>query len=106
MLEQLQFKALELAQNAGALGTNGVPDVLRRNTDLNIVIKNVINWSLGIAGGLAVLVLVIGGVMYVTAAGDQTRIELAKKTIKGAIIGIIVILISAVIVYAVASLIG
>ncbi|MFH0830930.1 MAG: pilin [Parcubacteria group bacterium] len=59
---------------------------------------NVINWGIGIAGTVAVLVLVISGFLYVTASGDETRLERAKKGIRGAITGIIIMLIAAVIV--------
>jgi len=62
------------------------------------IITRVINWGLSIAGSVAVLFLIVGGIMYITSAGDSQRIEDAKKTLKNAIIGVVFILISLVIV--------
>jgi hypothetical protein len=72
---------------------SNLPDV-----DLATVISRVINWGLAMAGGVAVLMLIIGGFYYITAAGDEHRMERGKATIRGAITGIIIILISAIIV--------
>jgi len=62
------------------------------------VIVNVINWGLSAAGGVATLMLVVGGFLYLTAAGDERRIERGKATIRSSITGIIIILVSAIIV--------
>ncbi|MFO0704672.1 MAG: hypothetical protein U0517_01705 [Candidatus Andersenbacteria bacterium] len=62
------------------------------------IVTNVINWGLGIAGTVAVLMLVVGGFMYITAAGDERRLDRAKAIVRGAITGVIIILISAIIV--------
>jgi|GEM_PF-3510568 len=61
-------------------------------------IVTVINWGLGVAGGVAVLVLIVSAYYYVTAAGDEKRIERGKEGIKAAITGIIIMLLAAVIV--------
>ncbi|MDP2587390.1 MAG: hypothetical protein Q8P33_01275, partial [bacterium] len=61
-------------------------------------IVDVINWGLLVAGGVAVLVLIISGFFYITAAGNEKNIERAKAGIRGAIIGIIIMLLSAIIV--------
>lgn len=45
----------------------------------------------GIVGILAVIILMIGGVVWLTSAGDSTRIGQAKKMIGGAITGIIIL---------------
>jgi len=59
---------------------------------------NIINWSLGIAGALAILFIIIGAFRMVTSAGDQEQYELGKKTVTYAIIGIVVIALSLLIV--------
>lgn len=61
-------------------------------------ILTVISWLLFVAGGVAILLLIIGGIFYITAAGDATRLERAKAIVRSSIIGLVVILISAVIV--------
>ncbi|MFO0702456.1 MAG: pilin [Candidatus Andersenbacteria bacterium] len=64
---------------------------------------NIIVYALGIAGGLAVLFIIVGGIYYITAQGDHERLEKAKKTIKNAIIGAVFILLALVIVTTVQS---
>ncbi len=108
MLEHIQTIAVKFiaagpnqGPNQSILGDEAISGTDLPTGTFNGVISNVIVWALSIAGGLAVLILIIGGVLYVTASGNQTRLEQAKTTIKGAIIGIVVILLSAVIVYAI-----
>ena len=77
-----------------------------RTTDANALIKNVINWLLGIAFGVAVLFLIIGGFWYITSAGNEETAEKGKSTAINAIIGIVIIILSYVIVNVVASLVS
>ena len=54
------------------------------------VFNTVVNILLFIVGAVAVIMLVIGGLRYVTSNGDQNAVTGAKNTIMYAIIGIIV----------------
>ena len=45
-------------------------------------------------GTLAFLVLIYGGIMYITAGGEAEKAEKGKKAIIGAIVGIIIIAVS------------
>ena len=65
---------------------------------LSEAIVNVINAILVIAGSLAVLFLIIGGIRYIISAGNSDQIEGARHTIFNAIIGIVVILLALIIV--------
>ena len=76
------------------------------NRPLRDIIGDVINWLLGISTGIAVLFMIIGGIYYITAAGDESQMETAKKILKYAIIGIFVVGISYAIVKTVANMIG
>ncbi|MFA5048001.1 MAG: hypothetical protein WC516_03100 [Patescibacteria group bacterium] len=60
--------------------------------DLQSTIKNVINILLGLLGIIAVLIILYGGFMWMTAAGNEDKVEKAKKLIISGIIGIIIIL--------------
>ncbi|MCI0479218.1 pilin [Candidatus Uhrbacteria bacterium] len=60
------------------------------------VIRNVINAFLGMVGGLALLVFVYAGVLWMTA-GSSDRVQKAKDTMKYAIIGLAMIAFSYVI---------
>lgn len=58
--------------------------------DLTSIFHKVTNILFIIIGALAVIMLIIGGIMYVTSAGDSKRVESAKNTILYAIIGIVI----------------
>lgn len=53
-----------------------------------------LNFFLGFLGLLAVLLVIYGGFLYMTAAGDDGKTENGKKVILYAVVGIIIILIS------------
>ena len=53
-----------------------------------------VNYFLTFLGIVAVIMVIYGGVTYVTAAGEDEKIQSAKKIIMYAVIGIIIVLIS------------
>lgn len=61
-----------------------------QNDSLTNVFRIVVNILLFIVGAVAVIMLVIGGLRYVTSNGDQNAVTGAKNTILYAIIGIVV----------------
>jgi hypothetical protein len=69
-------------------------------------IANIINYVVGALGLVAVLFLIIGGVQYMTAGGDDGKVESATKTIKNALIGLAVIVLSGLIVNFVFSILA
>jgi len=75
-------------------------------TDINQLIKTVINWLLAIAFGVAVLFLIIGGFQYIISAGNEEAAEKGKGTAVNALIGIVIIILSYVIVNVVANFVG
>jgi len=77
-----------------------------REGDIVDVMLTVITWGLGIAGTVAVLFLIVGGFLYITAGGDERRLESAKTTLKNAIIGTVFILVSLVIVITLDQVLG
>ena len=74
-------------------------------TSINGLIRTVINWLLGIAFGIAVLFLILGGFQYITSAGNEEAAEKGKGTAVNALIGIVIIVLSYVIVNVVANLV-
>jgi hypothetical protein len=74
--------------------------------DVNGLIKTVIQWMLGIAFGIAVLFLIIGGFWYITSGGNEETAEKGKNTVVNALIGIVIIVLAFVIVSVVANLVG
>jgi hypothetical protein len=65
------------------------------------IIQAAMMWILAIVGIIGVIGFAVAGIMYLTAAGDETRIEKAKKAMLMSIIGVIVALIGLVILQAV-----
>lgn len=78
-----------------ALGSN---EEAPASKSLSDIIFSVLQTLIGLIGTLAVLMLVVGGIMYMTSGGDQTKSETAVNTIKFAIIGLVVAIISYIIV--------
>lgn len=67
-------------------------------TDVKPVIISAINVVLSLVGLIAIIMLIYGGFLYLTSAGEEKQTEKAKHTILYAIIGLIVIGLAAVIV--------
>ncbi len=57
---------------------------------LSGTIRSIVNVLLFIVGAAAVIMLVVGGLKYVTSNGDQQAVKSAKDTVLYAIIGIVV----------------
>lgn len=68
------------------------------SADLTNVIGVIVNILSIIAGVAAVIMLIIGGLRYITSGGDSSSTASAKNTILYAIIGLIVVALSQAIV--------
>lgn len=68
------------------------------------LIKNLINTIIGIGAALSVVVLVIGGYMYLTAMGDEEQLQQAHKTILWALLGLALALLAFAIVQVIVSI--
>lgn len=62
------------------------------------LILGFIGIGLAIAGTLAVLFIIVGGIRYITAYGNEEQTEGAKKTLTNAIIGVVIVILAFVIV--------
>lgn len=54
------------------------------------IIQKALTWGLGFAIVVAVVVIIVAGYMYITAAGDEAKIKKATTTLTWAIVGLIV----------------
>ena len=68
---------------------NGIPE-----KPLDEVIMDITDWVLGFAGIIAILVIVYGGLLYLTSAGNEDQMEKGKKTLMWGILGLVIIGIS------------
>jgi len=75
------------------LATRPVP---REPVDISPIdaLVRVTNWAFAILMTLAVLMLIISGIMFVTARGDENQLKQAKSILTFAIIGVVVALLA------------
>ena len=89
--------SLVLVSDAGAQGAtpidNPAPNYLV-SYDFQQLIVSAISIALYFAGTIALLFLIIGGFQYIMARGNEEATEKAKKTISGAVLGIVIIVMS------------
>ena len=87
------------------LGEVGVKNPTK-TADFAQIVENTIIWALSIIGSLALLMLIIGGVMYMGSTGDEQKVLTAKKIVTYAIIGLILILLSYSIIVALSGILS
>lgn len=86
---------------AGAAICNGTPkDCLNKGVNeidsgtspdkLTDLVKNVVNILLFIVGVAAVVMIIIGGLRYVTSSGDSSQVTAAKNTVLYSVVGLVV----------------
>lgn len=66
--------------------------------ELDRFVINILDWIIGAATLVCVVMLVYSGYMYMTAGGDEQKVQTAQKTITGSLIGLAISLLSLVIV--------
>ena len=79
------------ASNIGTGGSCTNTDTSAGTTNINGIIKTVINIFSVIVGVVAVIMIIIGGLRYITSGGDSGNVSGAKNTIIYAIIGLVVV---------------
>lgn len=67
-------------------------------SDISTLLQNAINLALLLAGGIAIIYLIIGAFGYFTAFGNEEKATKAKQTITWAIAGVVLIILSKVII--------
>lgn len=60
--------------------------------DIRITIARIIRVALGFLGTLALLLVLYAGFLWMTAAGDQEKVQKAKRTLAQAVIGLVIII--------------
>ena len=64
------------------------------DADLKKTVLNIIRLILGLMTLIAVVMVIYGGFTWLTAGGNEDRVEKAKKIISAAVVGLIVILLA------------
>ncbi len=78
------------AQNGAKLVDGGSGS----NQNLPDIITTIINVMLFIAGALAVIMIIYGGIRYITAHGDEKQVKVAKDTIVYSVAGLIIAILA------------
>jgi len=73
---------------------------------LEPIFKNVASAATALAGVALFLMLIIGGYNFLFAGGDQKKLEKAKGTLTGAVIGLVIIAVAYLIIKAIATITG
>jgi len=64
----------------------------KSGTDPRDVIGRIINIALGFLGIIAVVIVLFGGFKWMTAAGNEDKVEEAKKILGAGVIGLVIVL--------------
>lgn len=61
------------------------------------MVRNLIQWVIGVAGLVAAAAVVGGGIMYITSNGDSNKLQTAKNIIKYSLIGLVIVALAEII---------
>ncbi len=62
--------------------------------DLKVLLNTILSYFLGFLGFVCVIMVIYGGILYVTSAGNDENVGKAKKILLYAAIGIVIIMVS------------
>ncbi len=87
-------------------GSVPLTDVADDNT-LETDVKTILSAIIGVLGFVCVVVMIIGGVNYMTSSGDSGKVKKAKDTILYGLIGLIVcVLAFAIVQFVIGTILG
>lgn len=77
------------------------------NNTLVDSVQGIINAIIAVLGIVAVLVIILGGVQYMTSSGDSAKVKKAKDTILYGVIGLVIcVLAFAIVNFVIMNIIG
>ena len=100
LADAAQDKATQNSLCNGAFGGSGGCSTDKNTNAVNTQqalidkVATITNVLLYVTGAIAVIVIIIGGLRYVTSTGDATRIKQAKDTILYGVVGLIVAILA------------
>lgn len=86
--------SMALSTASGACTGNDSAPCKATGDDIATLLGSVISLLLFIAGSAAVLVIVVGGIRYITSDGDPGAASKAKNTIIFALVGLVIAIMS------------
>ncbi|MCK4892111.1 MAG: hypothetical protein KAS78_05575 [Candidatus Pacebacteria bacterium] len=95
------FAALVYTKFASAAGYTllvKIPGIQHENVNMSLYLVGIYNFLLSIVGIVAVMMLIVGGMRLITAAGNSAALSDGKDIISNAIVGLLLALLSWVVV--------
>ena len=89
----------------GTILPGGDPSGFNKDSVLGLV-ENITTFALAIAGGIAIIMIIWGGIQYLTAYGNEEKATSGKKILTWSITGLIVVIMAEVIAYMIANLVS
>ncbi len=80
------------AQSSGSATINGETIDGIQVISGELLLKNILNIVYFIAGTVAVIVIIVAGMLYVTSSGDSGRVSKAKNLLTYSIVGLVIII--------------
>lgn len=75
-------------------------------TQLATLIGRIINYLLAIVGAISIILIIVGGIRFIAAGGDEKATAAAKQTITFAIVGLVIVLLAVLMVNVLGNLLG
>ncbi len=101
----MAVSAFALSPSAGAIWggnacSNTSADICQKkdNTDTSSLAEGIINIILYISGLISIIMIIVAGIMYVTAHGYSEKVANAKRTLIYAVVGLVVSVLAVAIV--------
>ena len=96
------MNTIRIALGGANLGTNCATSECVNPGDM---VTSFIQWIVAVAGIVAVIFVVYGGISYITSAGDPNKLQKAKNIILYALIGLVIVALAEIITAFVSNLI-
>jgi len=95
-LQELFIKSANAADGLVESGLKNSAKTARLSTKASLpqIIGNILNYLLGFVGVILLIMLIYGGILWMTAGGNEENTKKAKGYIVNSIIGLIVVLAS------------
>jgi hypothetical protein len=83
--------ALTTQDITGSVAETAKPGGLTKVSNIDVFANRTVSIVMGILGTLLLLVIVYGGILYITAGGDVKKTQAARHMMINAVIGIVII---------------
>lgn len=70
------------------------PGITKSNKDITTIISTAIRFILGFLGVIFMILIIFGGLLWMTAGGDDNKVKKARDVISNGTIGLIIVLVA------------